>query len=79
MKRTIVLVPMLVLGACTAADSNFPEEAQDNCAPIFAQNVMPEYHVTISQDEWNKLHEEFVRARAECEQRRTGDGPASDD
>jgi hypothetical protein len=63
MKRTILLAPILVLGAaCT--NSDFPTEAADNCAPIFAQDDMPQYHVTISQTDWSEMHDEFVNVVA---------------
>jgi hypothetical protein len=40
------------------ADTAFP--ALEACPPMFRQEILPEYHVEISADEWAKLTDEFL-------------------
>lgn len=44
-----------------------PDPLQDDCSPLFDQDILPEYRVTISDAEWAALNDEFLN-RAEREE-----------
>lgn len=62
-----VLIP-LTLAACGTDDAGdddvvpdlTPDPADASCSPIFAQGILPEYQVTISDEEWAKMNDEFL-------------------
>lgn len=54
-------------GACTGGDDGddvapdlTPDPADTGCSPIFRQGILPEYRITISDEEWAKLQDEFL-------------------
>jgi hypothetical protein len=61
MTRTILFSPMALLVACSSpgAGDDVPD-LDDGCPRLFAQSIVPEYHVEMSSAEWAALHDEFV-------------------
>jgi hypothetical protein len=44
-----------------AGNVTYPYQDLDTgCAPIFAQNILPEYHLTIPEEHWAQMHDEFM-------------------
>ncbi len=37
-----------------------PDPADEGCPPLFAQGIMPSYHLTISDADWAALQDEFL-------------------
>src|SRR5687768_6522774 len=37
-----------------------PDIADTGCSPIFRQGILPEWQITISDEEWAKLEDEFL-------------------
>lgn len=78
--RALLIVPLLVsIAACgtgTGDDGDddgedpipdlTPDPADEGCSPLFAQGILPKYHVTISDTEMAALDDEF-RNRVERE------------
>lgn len=62
MTRRILLAPLVFLG-CTQPSTSTPpvdpEPFDETCSSIYAQNVLPELYVEISDEEWAKLDQEF--------------------
>jgi spore coat protein CotH len=74
MNRLSLLAPLLLVTACSGTpggDDGGPRpddlEADHECGAMFQQSVLPEYHVTISEDEWAAMQDEFLN-RVEREQ-----------
>ncbi len=43
------------------APPSYPHSDLDvGCAPVFAQNILPEFHFTIAADEWAAMEQEFL-------------------
>jgi len=63
------LIP-LVIAACSSPGGDdvgdddgpdiTPDPADTGCSPIFAQGILPEYQVTISDAEWTRMQDEFL-------------------
>jgi hypothetical protein len=48
-------------GAPDAGPPDYPYSDLDvGCAPVFAQSIVPEYHVTMSPDDWAAMDYEFL-------------------
>jgi CotH kinase protein/Putative metal-binding motif len=62
MNKGVSLVAVLVIGGCTGGSDpvvSVPAES-DGCPALFEQNILPTYHVGISDDEWAKMEDEFL-------------------
>jgi hypothetical protein len=65
--RSLYLLQILVWSACSSDPGDPPGTTpppdvtplEDGCPALFAQEVFPDFHVEISQEEWSKLEYEF--------------------
>jgi hypothetical protein len=45
----------------TDASVGYPfSDLDEGCAPIFAQSIVPEYHLTIAPDQWAAMQDDFL-------------------
>ena len=70
--RSLLLAPLALSFACSDSGSGSPdsgdddpdamvEPVDDGCPSLFAQDVLPEFHVEISSGDWAALEDEFIR------------------
>src|SRR5262245_30201267 len=65
--RSLFLVQILVWSACSSDPGDPPGTTpppdvtplEDGCPSLFAQEVFPDFHVEMSQEEWSKIEYEF--------------------
>ena len=69
-RRSLLLAPFTFFLACSGSADDTPPDSsvdavEDGCPTIFAQEVVQEFHVEISQTEWGAIQDEF-RSRDEA-------------
>src|SRR5687768_6194058 len=69
LRRSLLALPLAFSFACSDSESPDPgdepdamvEPVEDGCPSIFAQDVLPDFHVEISEGDWAALEDEFIR------------------
>jgi hypothetical protein len=66
MRTRFMLATLLLWSACSAESDEPPEvdPVEDGCPGLFAQEILPDFHVDIDDDEWAAMEDEFLH-RAE--------------
>lgn len=52
-----------LLGCGEASDGPTTRPEDEGCAPMFAQNLMPEYHLEIAPADWAAMQDELIHVR----------------